>query len=202
MPRKKASSRRPLAALPGTIARRIFFIRGHRVMLDGDLAALYGVETKVLNQAVTRNSFRFPEDFSFRLTTEEVRILRSHSVTSSLHGGPRYAPQVFTEQGVAMLSGVLKSRRAVDVNIAIMRAFVHLRELLATHKELAQRIDELEKKYDGKFAAVFDALRELMSPSIREEKPRPRIGFSVEREPRSRSRHLAAVTPAPRSAGQ
>ena len=201
MPKKKASANRLLAALPGTIVQRIFLIRGHRVMLAGDLADLYGVETKVLNQAVTRNHRRFPEDFSFRLTLTEVRNLRSQSVTSSLHGGPRYAPRVFTEQGVAMLSGVLKSRRAVDVNIAIMRAFVHLRELLATHKDLAQRIDELEQKYDGKFAAVFDALRELMSPSIREEKPRPRIGFIVGREPRSRSRRLAAVTPAPRSAG-
>ena len=150
-------------------------------MLDRDLAELYGVATKALNQAVARNVIRFPPDFSFHLTPDEAASLRSQSVTSKGRGGRRHAPLVFTEQGVAMLSSVLRSRRAVDVNIAIMRAFVHLRELLATHKDLARKFEELERKYDGKFALVFDAIRELMAPSPEREHARPRIGFIRER---------------------
>jgi len=148
-------------------------------MLDSDLAELYGVETKVLNQAVARNAARFPADFAFHITAGELTNLISQSVTSSLHGGRRKPARVFTEQGVAMLSSVLKSRRAIDVNVAIMRAFVHLREMLVSHADLARRIDELEKKYDGTFAAVFDAIREMTLPSV-EEKRRARIGFVAE----------------------
>jgi hypothetical protein len=189
---KSVSSRGVLPA-PRAIEQRILLIHGYRVMLDRDLAALYGVTTKVLNQAVTRHLARFPEDFSFRLSREEAANLKSQSVTtssyedaadlrsqfvtSSSHGGLRYPPRVFTEQGVAMLSSVLHSRRAIDVNIAIMRAFVHLRELLATHRDLARKLEELERKYDGKFAVVFDAIHKLMAPSPEDERSRPRIGF-------------------------
>jgi hypothetical protein len=146
-------------------------------MLDRDLADLYGVVTKTLNQAVARNIDHFPSDFSFHLTADEAADLRSQSVTSKGWGGRRYTPRVFTEQGVAMLSSVLRSRRAVDVNIAIMMVFVHFRELLATHEDLARKLEEPERKYDGKFAVVFDAIRELMAPSPAREHSRPRIGF-------------------------
>lgn len=168
------------------IERRILLIRGEKVMLDADLAELYGVETKVLNQAVRRNIERFPGDFMFQLSAEESENLRFHFGTSSLRsqfvtskegrGGRRYNPLAFTEQGVAMLSSVLRSQRAVQVNIAIMRAFVKLREMLASHRDLARRLDEMEKKYDAQFKVVFDAIRELMKPP---EKPRSRIGFRV-----------------------
>jgi hypothetical protein len=160
----------------------ILLIRGHKVMLDADLAGLYGVPTKVFNQAVKRNLDRFPEDFMFQLTPEEsenLRLqfgassLRSQFVTSSW-GGRRYRPRAFTEQGVAMLSSVLRSQRAVQVNIEIMRAFVRLRQMLAAHKELAGRLDELEKKYDAQFKGVFDAIRQLMAPPAPK---RRRIGF-------------------------
>jgi len=157
------------------IERAILLIRGHRVMVDSDLAELYGVETRVLVQAVRRNRDRFPEDFMFQLTKDEFDALRSRSVISgSGWGGRRYPPYVFTEQGVAMLSSVLRSKRAVQVNIEIMRAFVRLRRMLASHAELARRLDALEKKYDVQFKVVFDAIRELMAPS--EPKRRP-VGF-------------------------
>jgi len=143
-------------------------------MLDADLAELYEVETKILNRAVRRNRSRFPEDFMFQLTSEESENLRCQFGTSSLWGGRRYQPLAFTEQGVAMLSSVLRSPRAVQVNIAIMRAFVKLREILGSHRDLARRLDEMESKYDKNFKAVFDAIRELMRPP---EKPRARIGF-------------------------
>ncbi|HEY2594815.1 MAG TPA: ORF6N domain-containing protein, partial [Chloroflexota bacterium] len=166
---------------------------GHRVLLDSDLAALYGVEAKALNQAVRRNPERFPADFMFRLTLAEVRALsvrttaptaepsiiigvsdlRSQSVTSS--GGRRYLPYAFTEQGVAMLSSVLRSPRAVQVNIEIMRAFVRLRQLLQSNTELAAKLDALEEKYDSQFAVVFEAIRELMIPP---DVPTNPIGFS------------------------
>ena len=136
-------------------------------MLDSDLAELYGVETKVLNQAVKRNSERFPDDFMFQLSAEEFSILKSQSVTSSSWGGRRTPPYVFTEQGVAMLSSVLRSERAVDVNIQIMRTFVKLREMLATHKDLARKINAMEKKYDQQFQVVFDAIRKLLEPPRR-----------------------------------
>jgi len=156
----------------------ILLIRGQKVMLDRDLAALYGVETKQLKQAVRRNMDRFPGDFMFVLTRDEFSILRSQIVTSSSSnwGGPRYEPMVFTEQGVAMLSSVLRSKRAVQVNIEIMRAFVRLRQMLSTHKDLKRKLAQLEKKYDDQFKIVFEAIAELMTPP---EKPRRKIGFDV-----------------------
>jgi len=156
------------------IEKAILLIRGQKVMLDADLAELYGVETKVLVQAVKRNLERFAEDFMFQLSQEEFAILRSQFVTSSDWGGRRYRPYAFTEQGVAMLSGVLRSPRGIQVNIEIMRAFIRLRRMLAGHVELARKLDALEKKYDAQFKQVFEAIRQLMTP--REPKRRP-IGF-------------------------
>jgi phage regulator Rha-like protein len=149
-------------------------------MLDIDLAELYEVETRALIQAVKRNTDRFPDDFMFQLNNQEVISLRSQSVISkSGRGGRRYLPYVFTEQGVAMLSTVLKSDRAIKVNIAIMRAFVKLRELIASHKDLVKRLDELEKKYDAQFKVVFEAIRQLMAPP---EKKKQKIGFKRGKE--------------------
>ena len=146
-------------------------------MLDADLAVLYGVTTKRLNEQVRRNRSRFPDDFIFQLTAEEVRSLRSQFATSKQgRGGRRYAPLVFTEQGIAMLSTVLNSERAIQVNIEIMRAFVRLREMIATHKDLARKLEALEKRYDAQFRAVFDAIRELMAPP---EPNKRKIGFLV-----------------------
>ena len=159
------------------IQSKIILIRGEKVMLDADLAKLYEVSTKRLNEQVRRNPGRFPSDFMFQLTKEEYRILRSQVATSSW-GGRRYLPYAFTEQGVAMLSSVLDSERAILVNVEIMRTFVRLREILATHKYLARKLEELEKKYDEQFAVVFDAIRELMKPP--EPPPKRRIGFGVE----------------------
>ena len=143
-------------------------------MLSHDLAALYEVEPKVLNQAVKRNVERFPEDFMFQLSREENANLKSQIVTSSWGGARRALPYAFTEHGVAMLSSVLHSPRAIQVNIAVMRAFVKLREMLSTHRELARKLELMEQKYDVQFKAVFDAIRELMKPP---DKPRQRIGF-------------------------
>ena len=159
------------------IERSILLIRGQKVMLDVNLAALYDVETKHLVRAIKRNIFRFPGDFMFQLSQDEFENLRFHFGTSSQWGGRRYPPYAFTEQGVAMLSSVLRSKRAIRVNIEIMRAFVRLRQMLASNKELAKRLDNLEKKYDAQFRVVFDAIRELMTPP--ELKKRP-IGFLVE----------------------
>ncbi len=156
------------------IEKIILLLRRQKVMLDADLAGLYGVETKVLVQAVKRNLERFPEDFMFQLSREEYDNLRSQSVTSSDWGGRRYPPYAFTEQGVAMLSSVLRSRRAVQVNIEIMRAFIRLRQMLASHAELARKLDALEKKYDAQFKDVFEAIRQLMAPP---EPKRRAIGF-------------------------
>ena len=150
-------------------------LRGQRILLSTHLAELYEVQHKVLMQAVRRNRKRFPEDFMFQLSDEEFKTLKSQFVTSSW-GGLRKKPFAFTEQGVAMLSSVLHSERAILVNIAIMRAFVKLRELLATNKNLAAKLDELEKKYDAQFRVVFDAIRQLMQPL---EKPKRQIGFQV-----------------------
>lgn len=158
----------------GRIENQILMIRGKKVLLDENLAGLYGVETKVLVQAVKRNIDRFPDDFMFQLTGEEFTVLRSQIVTSKQRGGRRYPPYAFTEQGVAMLSSVLRSEQAVRVNIEIMRAFVRLRGMLKSHEDLAHKLDTLEKKYDKQFSAVFKAIRELMSPP---HKPMPRIGF-------------------------
>jgi hypothetical protein len=168
-----AKSKPPLRA--EDISRRIHTIRSHRVLLDADLAELYDVPTKAFNQAIQRNMNRFPEDFMFQLTEEEFAGLRSQFVTSKKgRGGRRYLPYVFTEQGIAMLSGVLNSHRAVQVNIAIMRAFVRMRRMLVSHEELARKVAALEGKYDSQFRVVFDAIRAMMEPP---STPRQRIGF-------------------------
>ena len=162
------------AAIPvERITRAILLIRGQKVILDADLAELYDVETKALNRAVKRNIERFPRDFVFELTKVEAERLRCQSGTSK-RGGRRYRPYAFTEQGVAMLSSVLHSQRAIRVNIEIMRAFVQLRQLLSSHADLARKLEALEKKYDAQFKVVFDAIRELMAPPA---PPKRRIGF-------------------------
>jgi len=155
------------------IEQTILLIRGQKVMLDRDLAALYGVTTGNLNKAVDRNIDRFPADFMFRLSREEFDNLKFQFGTSSW-GGTRKSPCVFTEQGVAMLSSVLHSKRAIMVNIEIMRAFVRLRQLLLAHADLARKLDALEKKYDTQFKIVFDTIRQLMTPPVT---PKRRIGF-------------------------
>jgi hypothetical protein len=155
--------------------RAILTVRGHRVLLDVHLAAMYGVEPRSLVQAVMRNRERFPEDFAFRLTRAEAAPLKSVSDGPPAgRGGRRVEPYAFTEQGVAMLSSVLRSPRAVQVNVAIMRAFVHLRQLLLTNAELTRKLEELEQRYDAQFKVVFDAIRELMNP---DSPPPRRIGF-------------------------
>jgi hypothetical protein len=160
------------------IERSILLIRGHKVILDKDLAVLYGVTTFNVNKAVKRNLKRFPPDFMFRLTPTEFKSLIFQSgIPKKGRGGTRYCPYAFTEQGVAMLSSVLNSERAILVNIAIMRTFVKLRRILSSHKELARRLDALERRYDTQFKVVFDAIRQMMSE---EEKPKPRIGFHKE----------------------
>jgi hypothetical protein len=178
---------------PENVAELVFFIRGEKVLLDADLAMLYGVEPRVLNQAVARNRKRFPADFMFQLSAREYDALTSQIVISDKddargalalrsqiviskkgRGGRRYRPYAFTEQGVAMLSSVLRSARAVEVNIAIMRTFVQLRRLMDTNRDLARKIEALEKKYDEQFAVVFEAIKQLITPP---EPPRRRIGF-------------------------
>jgi len=159
------------------IEGKILLIRRQKVILDADLAALYQVETKNLLRTVKRNLKRFPPDFMFQLKKEEFDNLRFHFGTSSQWGGRRYLPLAFTEQGVAMLSSVLNSDRAIEVNIQIMRAFVKLREMIASHKDLARKLDTLEKKYDDNFKVVFDAIRALMAAPP--EKPKKKIGFGL-----------------------
>ena len=158
------------------IATKIFEVRGKKVMLDSDLARLYGVSTKRLNEQVKRNRQRFPDDFMHHLTQQEVTILRSQFATSRW-GGSRYSPYVFSQEGVAMLSSVLSSRRAIQVNIQIMRAFVKLKELLLTHKDLALKLEQLEMQYadhDYKIQKIFEAIRQLMLPP---EESKKVIGF-------------------------
>ena len=157
----------------------ILFLRGCKVILDRDLASLYEVPTKAFNQAVRRNFDRFPSDFMFELTWDEVEGLQSRSQFVTLKKGKniKYLPLAFTEQGVAMLSGILKSQRAVHVNIEIMRAFVRLRNMLATHKDLAKQLQEMEKRYDHQFKMVFDAIRQLMAPPSAPAKRK--IGFET-----------------------
>ncbi len=169
-----SQTRFPIAI--GNIEKMIFLIRGQKVILDTDLAGLYGVGTKTLNRAVNRNKERFPADFMFQLSKQEFVSLRYQIGTSNGRGGRRYPPYAFTEQGVAMLSSVLKSQQAILVNISIMRAFVRLRELASAHKELAEKLSELEKKYDKRFLIVFEAIRQLMLPLRQPGKPR-KIGF-------------------------
>jgi len=160
----------PLERIQGAILQ----LRGERIMLDSDLARLYGVETKVLTRAVRRNIERFPADFMFRLSNDEFENLRRHFGTSSQWGGRRTPPYAFTEQGVAMLSSVLRSKQAVQVNIEIIRTFVKLRAMTADNKALARRLNKLEAKYDKQFAVVFDAIREMMNPPEGKKQP---IGF-------------------------
>ena len=166
-----------------TIEQKIFLVRGQKVMLERDLAELYGVETKVLKQAVKRNIKRFPDDFMFVLSKEEFANWRSQFVTSkSDKMGLRHAPMAFTEQGVAMLSSVLRSPRAVQVNIEIVRVFVCLRQILSTHKELARKLAEIElrlQNQDEQIQTIFEAIRQLMTPL---ESPRKRIGFEVKEQ--------------------
>jgi len=193
----------PLVSIP----QRIVLLRNHKVLLDADLAELYGVQTKVFLQAVKRNLNRFPSDFMFQLDAQEWQILRSQSVTSrSKHGGRRYAPYAFTEQGVAMLSSVLNSPQAIAVNIEIMRAFVRLREMIVSNKDLAQRLDELENKADlmelkhdtfehntrVQLKQVFEAIRELMTPPEPASIKKRSIGFIEPEEKPGKPRTIKA----------
>jgi len=158
-----------------TIEHKIYLVRGQKVMLDRDLAELYGVTTKRLNEQVRRNAERFPGDFMFQLSQDEFDFLRSHFATSSLkHGGRRYLPFVFTEHGALMAASILNTPRAVEVSLYVVRAFVRLREMIASHKDLTRKLDDLEKKYDTQFGVVFDAIRELMTPP---EEDKRKIGF-------------------------
>ena len=162
-----------------SIVNKIVFLRGEKVLLDHDLAELYGVETKVLKQAVRRNIKRFPDDFMFELTKEENQSLRSQNVTLKRGQHSKYSPFAFTEQGVAMLSSVLNSERAIEVNISIMRAFVQLRKMIVSHDKLAGKLAELEQHLEGhdeQIQAIFEAIRQLMTPPA---KPRKKIGFIV-----------------------
>ena len=181
------------APRPEYLAPLILYVRGEKVLLDSDLAALYGVEARALNQAVARNRERFPSDFMFQLSAEEYESIRSQFVTASVekntnssqsvmssrkHRGQTYRPYAFTEQGIAMLSSVLRSPRAVEVNIAIMRTFVQLRRLMDSNRNLARKIEAMEKKYDEQFAAVFDAIKQLIAEDqARNARPKRRIGF-------------------------
>jgi hypothetical protein len=167
------------------IERKIYLIRGHKVMLDNDLAALYQVPTKVLNQAVRRNFARFPADFMFQLTPDEDKSLRSQIVTSNIgRGGRRYPAYAFTEHGVAMLSSVLSSKRAIELNILIIRAFVRLREYLATHKDLARKLEDVERtqqEHGAHIQQIYDYIQQLLEPAP--GPPKRRIGFATPREP-------------------
>ncbi len=178
---------KPCVLVPEVIERRILLVRGQKVMLDAHLAELYGVETKTLKRAVKRNMDRFPGDFMLELTKEESDSLRYQFGTLKRGAHTKYTSFVFTEQGVAMLSTVLKSKPAIQVNIEIMRAFVRLREILSTHKDLARKLEMLEKKYDEQFSIVFEAIRQLMTPPDPPKK-RP-IGFGIE-EPKVKYRAI------------
>jgi predicted nucleic-acid-binding protein len=156
------------------IEKCIFIVRKHKVMLDSDLARIYGVSTKILNQAVKRNSDRFPPDFMFQLTNSETEILRSQFVTSSSYGGRRYLPYVFTEHGALMLASILNSDIAVEASIQVVRSFVRLREFVISHAELSKKLSELERKYDSQFKDVFKAIEQLM---VTPETPHKKIGI-------------------------
>ena len=176
----------PVIPKPENLAPLIFLLRGEKVLLSQHLADLYGVSVGALNQAVRRNQARFPEDFMFQLTYQEVKSLKSQIVILN-RGSPRALPYAFTEQGVAMLSSVLRSPRAVEVNIAIMRTFVQLRRLMDSNRNLARRIEALEKRYDEQFASVFDAIKQLIAEDDgRKAKPKRGIGFLA--EPRTKYR--------------
>ena len=175
----KRSSKTPLVPQE-RIEQSILLIRGHKVMIDADLALLYDVPAKNLNRAVSRNRERFPPDFMFQLTAVEFENLRFHFGTSRSWGGRRYLPYAFTQEGVAMLSSVLRSKRAIAVNIEIVRVFTRLRKLLSSHVDLLRRLDDLEKKYDKQFQIVFDAIRQLMTPP--QDPPKRRIGYQTEED--------------------
>lgn len=191
--RRKSIPMTDIIPKPENLASMVLAIRGEKVLLDTDLAELYGVEARALNQAVARNRSRFPDDFMFQLTTEEWERVRSQTVTASgakggnssqtvmttrKHRGIAYRPYAFTEQGVAMLSSVLRSQRAVEVNIAIMRTFVQLRRLMDSNRDLARRIEAMEMRYDEQFSAVFDAIKQLISDDqAKKSKPNRAIGF-------------------------
>lgn len=167
------------------IERKILLIRGEKVMLDADIAELYGVATKRLNEQIRRNSDKFPEDFAFQLAAEEWQSIKSRgdlnrsqfATGSQKHRDPRFLPWVFTEHGAIMAATVLNSKQAVAMSVYVVRAFVKLREMIASHKDLAKRLDELEKKYDSQFKVVFDAIRQLMAPP---ETKKKKIGFRRE----------------------
>jgi hypothetical protein len=178
---RRMAKDRPSLIPAERIENAILLIRDQKVMLDADLAKMYNVATGALVRAVKRNSARFPEDFAFQLTPEEFTNLKCHFGISSSWGGRRRPPYAFTEQGVAMLSSVLRSPRAAQVNVEIMRAFVRLRRLLDSHAELSRKLNELEQKYDGQFRVVFDAIRQLMQPKTKVPKPRP-LGFHTLRK--------------------
>ena len=169
--------------LTETIEKRIFIVRGQRVMLSSYLSALYGIEPRALIQAVKRNIDRFPEDFMFQLRKEEFNNLKSQFVISSWGGIRRATPYTFTEQGIAMLSSVLNSQQAIQVNIQIMRTFVKIREYLSTHKVLAQKLKELESKFEGHDEQIKDIINAINQLLLPPEKPKRQIGFSV-KEPR------------------
>jgi hypothetical protein len=205
-PKRKSIPATEIIPKPENLATLVLAIRGEKVLLDTDLAELYGVEARALNQAVARNRSRFPDDFMFQLTPEEWEKVRSQTVTASSakggcssqilmsskgaehlrsqtviskgKGGRRYMPYAFTEQGIAMLSSVLRSQRAVEVNIAIMRTFVQLRRLMDSNRDLGRRIEAMEKRYDEQFSAVFDAIKQLIADDqVKKAKPSRRIGF-------------------------
>jgi len=170
------------------IASKIYPIRGIKVMLDRDLAELYDVETKILKRAVRRNPDRFPNDFMFELSKKEMENWRCQFGTSNgVKMGLRYKPMAFTEQGVAMLSSVLRSKRAIQVNIQIMRAFTQLRKMLSTHKDLKRKIESMEKKYDEQFQIVFEAIKQLLSE---EDKPKKKIGFTVKEKQKAYAKRM------------
>ena len=179
---KEEEMSKNLSAYPARVEARILMLRGQKVLLDRDLAELYGIETKTLKQAVKRNIERFPEDFAFVINREEVATLRSQFVTSNDEGrgGTRYAAMAFTEQGVSMLSSVLRSPQAVAINIEIMRTFVRLRRILESNKELARKLEELESDCGEKFRIVFEAMDTLLAPPEKKSNP---IGFHVREEP-------------------
>ena len=174
---------------PERLAALVFLVRGEKVMIDTDLASLYGVEARALNQAVARNAGRFPADFMFRLSAEEYTAIRPHVMvggrnssqtvmSSRKHRGKSYLPNAFTEHGIAMLSSVLRSQRAVEVNIAIIRTFVQLRRLMDSNRDLARKIEAMEKKYDEQFSVVFDAIKMLIAEdTARKSQPKRSIGF-------------------------
>ena len=184
----------PESFVPAEIIQsKIYLIKGQKVMFDKNLAELYGVTTKRFNEQVKRNMNRFPEDFMFRLTSTEFGRLRSQFATSKIgRGGRRYMPYVFTEQGVAMLSSVLNSNRAIEVNIQIMRVFTKLREMMISHKDLAQKIEDLERKFkshDKKFILVFETIKQLLKVPEEPAKPKIPIGFQIPVPKESISRH-------------